>query len=114
MQPRVRFLTTSDGVRIACCEQGNGPPLVFVRGWISHIEHLWEDDAFRTYFETLARHLRVIRYDTRGNGLADWELPDVDLDGMVLDLEAVMDGLAVERAVLYGQCFGGPIAISYA
>lgn len=114
MQPHVRFLTTADGVRIACAEHGSGPPMVFVRGWISHIEHLWQDEAFRAYFEALGQQYRVIRYDARGNGLSDWGVPEIDLDALVLDLEAVMDGLTLEKAVLYGQCFGGPIAITYA
>jgi len=113
-QPHVRFLTTDDGVRIAYAEHGAGPPLVFVRGWISHLEHLWQDGDFRAYFEALGQHCRVIRYDARSNGLSDWDVGEVDLDALVTDLEALMDTLALERATIYGQCFGGPIAIAYA
>lgn len=113
-QPHVRFLTTADGVRIAYAEHGAGEPLVYVRGWVSHLEHLWQDGDFRAYFEALGQHRRVIRYDARGNGLSDWDVGEIDLDALVADLEALMDALAIERAVVYGQCFGGPIAIAYA
>jgi Adenylate cyclase, family 3 (some proteins contain HAMP domain) len=86
-----------------------------LRGWISHLELLWDDPAFRSYFEAIGRHFRVIRYDVRGNGLSDREAGDVDLQRLVLDVEAVMDAAVPEtQAVLYGATFGGPIAIAYA
>jgi class 3 adenylate cyclase/alpha-beta hydrolase superfamily lysophospholipase len=114
MNPPIRFATTRDGVRIAYCIHGTGPPLVFVRGWLTHLEGLWEDPAFRTYIESLAREMSVIRYDSRGQGLSDRDVPEIDHDALVRDLEAVMDELDIEKAVVYGVAFGGPIAISYA
>ena len=114
MRPSIHFVTTSDGVRIAYCAHGEGPPLVFVRGWISNLEAMWDIAAFRTYFEALAVHHRVVRYDTRGNGLSDWNVPEIDLEGLVFDLEAVIDALALTDMTMYGMCHGGPIAIAYA
>jgi len=114
VQPRAKFTTTADGVRIAYCAEGEGPALVFVRGWISHLEQMWQDAAFRAYFETLGSHFRVVRYDARGNGLSDWHVAGIELDALVADLEAVMDAAGVETATLYGQCFGGPIAVAFA
>ena len=114
MHPPIRFLTTKDGIRIAYCTHGRGSPLVFVRGWISHLERLWEDPAFRSYFETLARHYLLVRYDARGNGLSQRKVPKVDLKALTLDLEAIIDELALTDVILYGASFGGPIAISYA
>jgi class 3 adenylate cyclase len=114
MHPPVRFATTKDGVRIAHCSHGEGPPLIFVRGWICHLEMLWDDPAFRSYFEALGQHYRVIRYDSRGNGLSDQRVGEIDLEGLVVDLETVMDELALTEVVLYGATFGGPIAITYA
>ena len=114
MSPPIRFLTTTDDVRIACCSWGDGPPLIFVRGWMSNAELAWDIPAFVAFFEPLARHFRIIYYDSRCNGLSDRGVPAVDLGRLVLDLETVMDAYATEPAVVYGQCFGGPIAISYA
>jgi class 3 adenylate cyclase len=113
MDVPIRFIATRDGVRIAYCAHGDGPPLVFVRGWTSHLELLWSDPAFRSYFEALAQHYRVIRYDARGNGLSERELPKIDLEGLVLDLEAVVGELALSNVTLYGATFGGPIAVAY-
>jgi len=114
MHPPIRFVTTSDGVRIAYSVHGEGAPLVFVRGWISHLEMHWDDPAYRAYFEALARHVRLVRYDARGNGLSQWDVPPVDLQALVRDLEAVVDELGASEVVLYGATFGGPIAVSYA
>lgn len=112
--PPIRFVTTNDGVRIAYSTHGAGPALVFVRGWISHLELHWEDPAYRAYFEALARHFLVVRYDARGNGLSQREVPEVGLADLALDLEAVIEELDLSDLVLYGATFGGPIAVSYA
>jgi len=112
--PPIHFLTTRDGVRLAYSVHGAGPPLVFVRGWISHLELLWDDPRFRSYFETLGRFYTVVRYDVRGNGLSDRDLSHVDLEALLLDLEALTDQLALSDVVLYGAAFGGPISLLYA
>lgn len=114
MQPAIRFVNAADGASIAVATHGNGPPLVFVRGWISHIEQMWEDPAFRSYWSALAAHFTVIRYDTRGNGMSGRDVHDIDNDALMLDLEAVIGTLGLRDIVLYGQCFGGPTAITYA
>jgi len=109
----VRFLTTADGVRIAYRSIGGGHPLIFVRGWISHLELLGQEPRSRAFFEALASARTVIQYDSRGNGLSDRNVRGITLDQLVLDLEAVADHLSLDRFDLYGQCFGGPIAVSY-
>ncbi len=114
VQSPVRFVDTDDGVQVAYCQHGDGLPLVFVRGWISHLELMWAIPAFRAYIETLAQQFQVVRYDCRGNGLSDHEPGDFTLDGLVADLHAVVDGLGLETFVLYGTTFGALIAIAYA
>ncbi len=111
---RIRFARTPDGVRIAYSEVGAGPPLVLVRGWITHLELMWGEPAFRAFVEALAQRFRVIRYDARGNGLSDREIDRPDLDDFVADVEAVTDAAGVDRALLWGSSFGGPIAMAYA
>jgi class 3 adenylate cyclase len=111
--PPIRFVTTADGVRIAYCCHGEGAPLVFVRGWASHLGLMWEEDAYRAYFEKLARHLQVVRFDARANGLSDRDVERLDLDGLTDDVEAVMDGLGLNEVAMWGSGFGAPIAITY-
>jgi pimeloyl-ACP methyl ester carboxylesterase len=114
MPVTVQFATTADGVRIAYSEDGAGPTLVLVRGWISHLELMWAEPGFRAFFEALARRFRVIRFDARGNGLSQRDVSRPDLDDLVADLEAVMDASGTETCLLWGSSFGGPIAIAYA
>jgi class 3 adenylate cyclase len=114
MPLHVSFATTSDGVRIAYTEIGAGPPLLLVRGWITHLERMWAEPSFRQFFEALSKRFRVVRFDARGNGLSQREVPPPELDDLVLDVEAVVDALGLEPCLLWGSCFGGPIAIAYA
>ena len=114
MHPPIRFVTTRDGVGIACCTHGDGPPLVFVRGWVSHLEAMWEDAAFRSFFEPLCRHRTVVRFDARGNGLSQRAADDLSLDALVADVDAVVDGLGLERVTVLGSAYGGPVAACWA
>lgn len=107
------FVTTSDGVRIAHAAVGEGPTVVFVRGWISHLELQWEEPSFRSFFERLARHVRVVLYDQRGLGLSDRDVSPPTLDDLVTDLETVVDQMDVGKVALWGSSFGGPIALAY-
>ena len=116
MRPPIRYTTTTDGARIAYAVHGEGPPLVYARGWISHLDLLWDDPEFAPFFEALANHFTVIRYDVRGNGLSDRDVVGrLSLDDLVLDLEAVADRtVGGEAFVLFASCYGGPIAARFA
>ena len=115
MRPPIRYMTTADGVRLAYAEHGSGPPLVYVRGWIHHIDLWWDDVDYRSFFEALGSRFRVIRFDMRGNGLSDRDVTDkVTLDELVLDVEAVFDSLSIDSAIVFATCYGGPIAIRFA
>jgi class 3 adenylate cyclase len=89
---------------------------VFVRGWISHLDAMWDDPEFRPFMEAIGSRYRVVRYDLRGCGLSDRAPADISLDHLALDLTAVVDKAAgpEEPVVLYATCYGGPIAARYA
>ncbi|MEP6624471.1 MAG: adenylate/guanylate cyclase domain-containing protein [Acidimicrobiia bacterium] len=110
----IRYALTADGVRIGYSEIGDGPALVFVRGWITHLELMWREPSFRAFVEALAQRFRVIRFDARGNGVSDREVDRPDLGDFVVDVEAVIGAAGVDRCLLWGSSFGGPIAIAYA
>lgn len=114
MHPPIDFLTTPDSVRLAVSVHGEGPPLVYVRGWITNLEAMWEVPTFRSYMEALGSGFRVVRYDGRGNGLSDRHPERRDLNALVDDLRTVVDGLGLTDVVLLAEQFGGPIAIRYA
>ena len=62
--------TTRDG--FAYQVVGNGPiDLVFVMGWVSHLECFWTEPTFARFLRRLAEFSRVILFDKRGTGLSD-------------------------------------------
>jgi class 3 adenylate cyclase len=113
MHPPTRFTTARDGVRVAYATHGEGPPLVFVRGWISHLDLMWDDPEFRPFMEALGTHFAVTRFDMRGCGLSDRSPAALGLDDLVLDLEAILAKLPDEPVVLYATCYGGLVAARY-
>jgi pimeloyl-ACP methyl ester carboxylesterase len=59
-------------VNIACQAVGDGPvDLVFVPGFISHVELAWEEPYLARFLRRLAAFTRVIFFDKRGTGLSD-------------------------------------------
>lgn len=114
MERQVRFCKTTDGVRIAYATYGSGPPLVYVPGWISHMDLDWQIPAAREAAEALGQHFSCVRLDKRGTGLSDRGLHDYSIEARVLDVEAVVDQLGLEQFYLSGISEGGPTCISYA
>jgi len=114
MEQHIRFCTTSDGVRIAYATVGQGPPLVRIAGWLTHLEFEWESPLWRSFNDALSRRFLLIRYDGRGMGLSDREVKDLSPEAQVLDLEAVVDAVGFDKVALYGLSRGGSTAIAYA
>lgn len=113
MGQQIRFCMTADGVRIAYATVGEGPPLVKVSNWLSHLEHDWESPVWRHWITELSRDHTLLRYDERGCGLSDWEVPELSFEAWVRDLETVVDAAGVERFPLLGISQGASIAIAY-
>lgn len=114
MEQEVRFVTTGDGVRIAYATAGQGPPLVKTANWLNHLEYDWNSPLWRPLLIDLAQDFRLIRYDERGNGLSDWNVPEFSLEVFVHDLEAVVDAAGLEQFDLFGISQGGAVSIAYA
>jgi class 3 adenylate cyclase len=93
---------------------GQGPPLVRVLGWFTHLEFEWENPRWRRFYEPMASRFTYIRYDGRGMGLSDRDVTDFSVDAFVYDLEAVVDALGFEKVALYGISQGGRTSIAYA
>src|SRR5258706_1783065 len=114
MKPEVRFCTSTDGVKLAYTISGGGPPIVRAQHWFTHLEHDWNNPAVRPWTEDLARRYRLLRFDQRGTGLSDREVPEISLEAHVRDLEAVVDAARFERFALLGLSQGAAFAIAYA
>jgi pimeloyl-ACP methyl ester carboxylesterase/DNA-binding winged helix-turn-helix (wHTH) protein len=110
----IRFSLAADGVRIAWASIGNGPPLVKASNWLTHLDYEWESPIWRHWWSELSNHHRVIRYDERGNGMSQRDVPEVSFDTWVRDLETVVDAAKLDRFTLLGISRGGAIAVAYA
>jgi pimeloyl-ACP methyl ester carboxylesterase/DNA-binding CsgD family transcriptional regulator len=109
----IRFRTSPDGTRIACAESGDGPPLVKVANWLSHLEFEWDSPVWRHWLVELSRRYRLIRYDQRGCGLSDWNAP-VSFDAMMSDLEMVIDATGLDQVPLLCCSQGAVLGVAYA
>jgi len=113
--PPIRFALTKDEVSIAYSVHGEGPPLVYVRGWISHLDLQWLFPDYRLFMEALGRHFTVIRFDTRGNGLSERNVVGrLSLDDLALDVSAVLEAVNLDSAAFLSTCYGGAIVARFA
>jgi len=114
VEPRIQYAKTGDGVSIAFWTLGEGIPLVYMAFPFIHIQMEWQFSEIRRWYERLAEKRRLVRYDTRGLGLSQREVPEFSLDSLLLDLDAVADRAGVERFALLGEWHAGSAAIVYA
>ncbi|HZO04517.1 MAG TPA: alpha/beta fold hydrolase [Burkholderiales bacterium] len=114
MRPQVRFCTSYDGTRIAYAITGEGPPLVRAPHWFSHLEHDWTNPAFQPWVEDLSKRYSFLRFDQRGCGLSDREVPEISPEAHVRDLECVVDAAGFERFAIFGASQGSAFAVAYA
>ena len=114
--PETRYVRTADGVHIAYQVLGDGPlDLVFVPGWVNHLEWAWEYPPFAAMLRRLGSFSRLIWFDRRGLGLSDRPDRLPILEDQVEDIGAVMEAAGSERAVMFGDGGEGTaLAIVYA
>ncbi len=110
----IDYCRTRDGVRIAMATVGQGLPLIRPPTWFNHLEYDWHVQFRGALYRFLADRVQLIRYDGRSNGLSDRYVPDVSLDGLECDLEAVVDALQLRRYALLGISQGAAVAIAHA
>jgi pimeloyl-ACP methyl ester carboxylesterase len=109
--------TRSGDVNIAYQVVGDGPiDLVYVPGWVSNVELMWEEPELAGFLRRLSSFSRLILFDKRGTGLSDRvpndQLPT--LEQRMDDVRAVMDAVESERAALFGHSEGGNMCVLFA
>jgi pimeloyl-ACP methyl ester carboxylesterase/DNA-binding winged helix-turn-helix (wHTH) protein len=110
----IRFCQAEDGTRIAYATVGTGPPLLKAANWMSHLDLEWTTPVWSHWLSGLARDRRLIRYDERGCGLSDWQVPGFSFDDWVDDLDTVVEAAGLDRFPLLGVSQGGAVAVAYA
>ena len=95
------------GARLAYQVTGDGPAVVLVHGFGLDMR-MWDPQV-----ADLAARFRVVRYDCRGFGASGPFDPAIGYTHAG-DLLALLDHLAIERAVLAGLSFGGRVVMQAA
>ena len=109
----VRYCKSFDGAEIAYAVTGEGPAVVMLPSWLTHLEYQWRSVAWQPWLEALSSRYRLIRYDPRGCGLSDRDLDNLSFEYWVRDFGAVVDAVGLDRFSLVGICQGGPTAIEF-
>ena len=116
MTPTTRYAKSGD-LNIAYQVLGEGPfDLVYVPGWVSNVELIWERPKPARFLERLASFSRLIMFDKRGTGMSDRVSPErlPTLEQRMDDARAVLDAVGSERAAFLGHSEGGSMSILFA
>src|SRR4029079_7449077 len=113
-EQRVLYCAARDGTRLAYSRTGEGPPIVKTANSLNHIEYDWDSAVWRHWIGEFTRGRSLVRYDERGNGLSDWNTPELSLDAFVDDLASVANTLELESFDLLAISQGAAVAIAYA
>jgi pimeloyl-ACP methyl ester carboxylesterase len=114
MEPTTRYTQSQDGTSIAYQVDGEGPELVFVPGFVSHVEIAREAPAMARFLRRLGSFSRFAIFDKRGQGLSDRPRRPPTLEESMDDVKAVMDAAGFERPAIFGVSEGGPMSTLFA
>jgi pimeloyl-ACP methyl ester carboxylesterase len=105
--PETRYARSGDFF-IAYQVLGDAPlDLVYVPGFVSHLDHYWEAPPIGRFFQRLASFSRLILLDKRETGLSDRVAGIATLEDRMDDVRAVMDTVGSEQAAVFGISEGG-------
>ena len=115
LRQHVRYVTASDGTRLAWAESGTGPIVVKAANWLTHLEYEWESPVWKHWIQFFSGHYRFVRYDERGCGMSEWHAGPLTLDKWATDLQTVIEAAQPREPVtLLGISQGAAASIQYA
>ena len=113
MKLSIQFAERKDGVKIAYSKFGNGEPLVIPPPWTTSLRFIIADPIMNLFMEQLAQKATVIFYDKHGCGQSDRNREIFTLESELLDLEAVVNHLGLDKFNFIGSSMAGPISIAF-
>jgi pimeloyl-ACP methyl ester carboxylesterase/DNA-binding CsgD family transcriptional regulator len=115
MQQSIRYTTTQDGVQLAWASMGSGPLLLKAANWLTHLQYDLDSPVWNHWIRFFGKHFRFVRFDERGCGMTQWEVPEVSVERWIDDLEAVANAAqSRELPILLGISQGASTCIGYA
>src|SRR3954449_6670496 len=114
VQQRLGRVVLAGGTAVSYASVGAGRPLVYVMGWLTHLELSWELPAERAYYEALAQGCRLVRYDRAGCGLSATTARPPSLAFELEQLGAVAATLGTGPFDLVGTSMGASVAAAWA
>jgi pimeloyl-ACP methyl ester carboxylesterase/DNA-binding CsgD family transcriptional regulator len=115
LRQHIRYVTASDGTRLAWAESGAGPVLVKAANWLTHLEYEWESPVWRHWMQFFSAHFRFVRHDERGCGMSEWDDRQLTVEQWTDDLESVIDAArSTEPVTLLGISQGAVACITHA
>ena len=94
---------------------GNGPPMVKVAAWLTHLEFDAESPLWSDWVRFLEGNFDYLRYDERGCGLSDRKTGDLGIENWTDDLTRVIEAADMPRPfALLAMSQGTGAAIRYA
>lgn len=110
----VRSAVGSDGAEILFSTQGQGPALLFLPCWLTHLDHQRDSPAWGPWLDFLSQRYTLIRHDPRGSGVSDRAAARPGLDVWVDDAACILDHLGLAQVPVAGICQGGAVAVALA
>ena len=110
----IRYARNGD-VSIAYTVFGDGPvDLIFVTGFVGHLEIATESPISRRFWDRLGSFCRVVFFDKRGMGLSDRGAGSYTIEAVAEDMVAVLQAAGFDRAAVFGVSEGGAAATMFA
>jgi pimeloyl-ACP methyl ester carboxylesterase len=113
VKPSIQFVIREDGVKIAYSIVGKGEPLVFPAPWVTNLSFFLEDPAGIQFWERLSQEMTIVLYDKHGCGHSERDRKLFTMESELLDLETIIDHLALDKFILFGTSMAGPVAVIY-
>lgn len=111
MRPKTQYARVGD-LHIAYQVLGEGPDLIWVPGWVSHVEHWWDHPRPASFMRRLASFTRLILFDKRGTGMSDRHGSLPTLDDRLDDMRAVLNATGSQQPAVLGVSFEGSVLAS--
>ncbi len=112
--PKTRYAKSGD-ISIAYQVIGDGPTdVIFVPGFVSHLDLAWEDPIYAEWMTRLSGFCRLILIDKRGTGLSDRDVGESTLEERMDDLRAVLDTVGSKQCSVFSISEGGALSMLFA